>query len=120
MADPSTVSPTTRDRIVMALWTPVILMLLGIGAGVGLLAVAVGVFALLVAVRGDSAGMFADVASAVGGSVDVGLAVTLIVGAIVVLYVMLARETWGDEPVDKTLNQAEEYVPDGGEGGGEE
>lgn len=115
MADSSTVSPKTRDRIVMALWLPLIFALVGVGLGVGLLAVGAGLVVVVMAATGQADVIFEDVAGAVGSSVDVSTTL-LIVGAFVAfLYITLARETMGSATVEESLDDTSDLTPDGGE-----
>lgn len=94
------VSPWVRDVVVVALWLPLIFVLLGIGIGI----LGIGV---RTALHGDlpALGGFA-------GAVDPTLAVLGAAGAIGYVYLILANATLGTDNVEAAQDQAQEIEDD--------
>jgi hypothetical protein len=95
-----TVSPRVRDAVVVLLWAPVVLILLGIGIGGFVALVGVG-YSLATSGRVPDLGGLA-------GAVDPTLVAVAILGAIGYLYLILANETFGTETVEAAQEQAED------------
>jgi len=95
-----TVSPRVRDAVVVLLWTPIILILLGIGVGGCVALVGIG-YSLATSGRVPDLGGLA-------GAVDPTLAVAAVLGAVGYLYLILANETFGTDTVEAAQEQAED------------
>lgn len=94
------VHPRVRDAIVILLWAPVVLILLG--AGIGTFIAMIGVaYTLAVSGRVPEFGGLA-------GAVDPTLLAVAALGAVGYLYLILANETFGEDTVEAAQEQAED------------
>lgn len=111
--DEFTVSRRVRSAVVVVLWLPVVIILLGSS-------VALAAFLVRYSLYGPMPDL-SNAASSFGGVVDPGLVALGVLAAVGFLYLVLARATFGGETVEAAQEQAEELADraeDGTDGGG--
>ena len=93
------VSQWVTDLVVIALWTPLILVLLGLALGI----VGLGV-------QLATGGIPPSSLAAIGTAVNPTLVVLGLAVGVGYLYLLLANETFGTETVEATTEQAQELA----------
>lgn len=94
------IDPRVRDAIVILLWAPVVLILLGIGVGAFIAIIGIGYTLATSGSAPDLGGL--------AGAVDPTLVAVATLGAIGYLYLILANETFGEDTVEAAQEQAKD------------
>jgi hypothetical protein len=101
VGDDFSVSQRVANIVAVVLWVPVLVVLLGGAAALAITAVGA-------AYRYAWFGI-APPGASVSGAIDPTILAAAVLGGVGVLYLMLARATFGDEAVNETLETVEQY-----------